>query len=246
MSNCSKYPNKAGIYKFTCINNGKIYIGKSVNIYNRMASHKCMSKNSNGRCYFDNALIKHGWDFFTVEILEIFENFDKTKLEDRLRILAEETSYMDMFDSKNRDKGYNICGHSNDRTGVPHSEEAKAKMRKPRSEESKEKMRKPKSVEHREALSKSHMGQQNSLGHKHSDETKLKMSLSKKGKPLSEEHKEKIGKSRLGIPRSKETIEKMRQANLGNKNCLGHRHSEESKEKMRQAKRKKQLVVDIG
>lgn len=34
------YPKAAGIYKLTCDNNGKIYIGKSINIRKRLESHK--------------------------------------------------------------------------------------------------------------------------------------------------------------------------------------------------------------
>lgn len=71
-------------------------------------------------------------------------------------------------------------------------------------------------------------------GNKHSDESKLKMSLATKGKPKSEEHKAKISKLltgnkiNLGKHHSEETKEKLRQKFTGTK------HSEESKALMSQ------------
>ncbi len=230
MEQNDNYPNKAGIYKFTCINNGKIYIGKSVSIYHRMANHKCISKKPSGKCYFENALIKHGWDSFTVEVLEIFENFDKTKLEDRLMILDVETSYMDLFDSRNKNKGYNICKYSNDNTGVPLTEEHKEKIRvanvgKFRSEETKKRM----------SVSR--------MGRVFSDETKDKIRQSKVGKTFSDEHKEKIRKSNLGKTKSEKQLEKMRNRRHSDetkekmsRSQLGRKHEESTKEKIRQAK----------
>lgn len=236
------YPKEAGVYKFTCINNGKIYIGKSVNLYSRMADHK---NRKVGRCYFENALIKHGWDAFKVEVLETFENFDKTKLKDKLMILDIETSYINMFDSINPDKGYNLCKYSSDRTGLICSNETRNKM-------SLSKSGIPLSKEHKEKIRQAILGRKHSeetkekmRGFKHSEETKekmrqskleiseetkQKMRQSKLGKPLSEEHKAKIKQGKLEKPLSEESRENMRQAQLGKK------HSEETKEKIRRFK----------
>lgn len=92
---------------------------------------------------------------------------------------------------------------------------------------------------------------------KHSDETKKKMSLTRKGrvqtpewiqkrtdanigrtgpnlgKKFSEEHRQKISKSHQGKVISEETRNKLRMANLGKK------HTEETKQKMRNARAKK-------
>lgn len=203
MSNHSKYPNEAGIYKITCISNGKVYIGKSINLRKRINFHKSQVKKLRGMWYFQNALIKHGWESFEVEILEIFDNFDK--LLDNKTLLDRESFYIEKFDSTNKDKGYNRCKYSTDTTGKKLSEEHKEKIRqsclgnthteetkekirnsaydRKHSEKSKEKMRKPKSEEHVEKMRKPK-----------SDETKERMRLSKLGKPLSEEHKEKLRK----------------------------------------------------
>ena len=209
--NC-EYPKEAGVYKFTRIDNGKMYIGKSVNLRDRLNDHKNLKI---GSCYFEHALIKHGWSAFSVEILYVFENFDKTKDNDAL--LNIETDYIDLFDSTNREKGYNICRSSNDGTGIPLSEEHKEKIR------------------------------QSSLGRTFSDETRKKLSKSKLGKTLSEETKSKMSKSKIGKPSprlgellSKETKDKISKSRSGQpSNRLGVKLSEETKEKMRQAKKNK-------
>lgn len=66
----------------------------------------------------------------------------------------------------------------------------------------------------------------------HSEETKRKISLSQKGTtrgPLSEETKRKISQSGTGIKRSEETKQKIRNANLGKK------RSEAARQAMRNA-----------
>ena len=79
------------------------------------------------------------------------------------------------------------------------------------------------------------------LGHKHSKETKKKISLSllkdhpTKGKPLSEEHKNKISKANLGKIISEECKEKNRQWQLENNPRRGKKCSEEHKNKISKA-----------
>ena len=194
MNSNNKYPKKAGIYKLTCVTNGKIYIGKSVNIHKRLISHKCCEKKSKGVSYFQNAIIKYSWNSFAVEILEIFEDFDKLK--DNISLLERESYYIDLYNSTDRDIGYNILSFSNDWTGIKLSDEHKAnigkankgriiseemrkrisqtKLRVLHSEDTKNKMRKPKSEEHQ-----------------------AKCRIAKLGKRMSEEHKERNRQIRL-------------------------------------------------
>jgi group I intron endonuclease len=229
----SKYPKNAGIYKLTCINNGKIYVGKSVCIKTRLAQHKRCGKNA-GKL-LKNAILKYGWNSFKVEILEVFENFDKLK--NNKHLLDREAYYIELNNSNNIEHGYNLCAYSTDLTGIPLTDEHKrnignsnrgkvlsnhhkerllhSRLGKPRSDDTKEKIR----------LS--------SIGRKFSEESKEKMRRARLANPPSEEHMEKIRQSNLGRKHSKEHIEKRRLANLGKK------RSEESKEKMRQAKLKR-------
>ena len=82
----------------------------------------------------------------------------------------------------------------------------------------------------------------------HSEETKIKMSIAKKGKPpnnkgkkLSEETKEKIRQNSLLQRHTEETKQKMSERMLGNKNGIGSpgntgmKHTEEHKRKIAEA-----------
>lgn len=111
-------PQKPGIYKITNQLNGKIYIGKSVNLYERLRHHI----KGLGSQYITYAIIKYKWDNFILEILEQFDYLDNWEL------LALETAYIEYFESLTTQNGYNICNFSNDATGRRHSEETKKKM----------------------------------------------------------------------------------------------------------------------
>lgn len=87
------------------------------------------------------------------------------------------------------------------------------------------------------------------MKHKHSEETKLKMSLAKKGIPHTVEHNAKVAAanrtpesrlkhrmSRLGAKASESTKAKLRLLKAGNQNMKGHKHSNETKAKMRVAR----------
>ncbi len=76
------------------------------------------------------------------------------------------------------------------------------------------------------------LGGNSHLGRKASEETKLKMSLARKGKRFSEEHKAKIGlanKGKVKGPRTEETINKISKANKGKSKPL---FTEEHKRKI--------------
>lgn len=67
----------------------------------------------------------------------------------------------------------------------------------------------------RKRLSEAMKGKQNALGHKHSEESRRKMSESKKGKPRSEETRRKISAATKGIRPSDESRKKMSEASAG-------------------------------
>lgn len=81
------------------------------------------------------------------------------------------------------------------------------------------------------------MGELNGFyGKKHSNESKQKMSLIKRGKKFTEEHKMKISESNKGKKRTEETKKRISDSLKGEKHHLwGKHHSEETKLKMSKA-----------
>ena len=73
-------------------------------------------------------------------------------------------------------------------------------------------------------------GENNFVGH--SEETKLKISKSRKGKPLSEETKNRISSSKKGIAISEESKSKIKNWYFNNPHPMLKGHSDISKEKM--------------
>lgn len=217
LSRLNRQVKKAGIYKLTCSINGKVYIGKSINIDRRLKQHKNPKSKTNN--HLERAILKYGWDAFSVEILETVDVIDNALL------LEREAYHIEVFDATNKDKGYNICKYSTDLTGISLSEEHKRKI-------SEAHLGKILSDEHKEKLRIAHLGQTPS------DASREKMRNARLGKTNeswigkshSEEAKEKISNARKGKPRSEETKEKIRQARLGKK------FSEEHKANMRKPK----------
>ena len=66
--------NKSGIYMFTNSKNGKKYVGSSVDLYKRLSfyfSTKALKNElKNSQSYIYNALLKDGYENFSLEILE--------------------------------------------------------------------------------------------------------------------------------------------------------------------------------
>jgi group I intron endonuclease len=122
MGRYSKYPKGAGIYKLTCNVNGKIYIGKSVNLRERLVKHKQNREIQNNP--ITNSIRKYGWDSFSVTILDVFDYIDNNEL------LLLESKYIEEYNSTDKAIGYNICKYSTDRTGIPHTNETKEKLRR--------------------------------------------------------------------------------------------------------------------
>lgn len=105
----------SGIYKIENTINGKVYIGKSIDIPSRFRSHKWalrQENNDEGRAsrLLYNSVQKYGIEVFTFEILEQLEITESP--EDRQYLSDREIFYIDKYDSCNRDKGYNLIRES--------------------------------------------------------------------------------------------------------------------------------------
>jgi len=111
------------IYQIRNINNGKVYIGSTMDYLGRQRRHLCRLNNNNHHSIIlQRSWNKHGGDNFIFEILEVI--YDKNVL------LEREQYYLDIYDSYNPKNGYNICKVAGSSIGFNHTEETKVKMSK--------------------------------------------------------------------------------------------------------------------
>jgi hypothetical protein len=199
MIDLTKISKKFGIYQLTYRGDGKKYIGKANNLYKRIKQHSGHYHNQ----YICNAIKKHGWENFEVEILAEFDKIDN------LELLALETAFI-VYEDSLSPNGYNICLFSNDATGRHHTDETKRQMSK---NARKPWIGKKLSEEHRKNLGLSRLG--------------------KKRAPMSEGQKEKLRIINTGKTISEETKHKISLASSGENNGFyGKHHSEETKIKL--------------
>lgn len=141
------------VYKITNITNGKIYIGITNQGSGARYRHHWYESRIGESSALHRAMAKYGEENFTLEIIDFADTYDELK--------EKEKFYIKQFDSKNRDKGYNLTDGGDGTFGKMHSEETKEKIR------------------------------QKAIGRKASEETKQKMSEMRKGRPVSELTKQK-------------------------------------------------------
>lgn len=141
------------VYKITNKINGKIYIGITNQGSGARYRHHWYESRIGESSALHRAMAKYGEENFTLEIIDFADTYDELK--------EKEKFYIKQFDSKNRDKGYNLTEGGDGTFGKMHSEETKEKIR------------------------------QKAIGRKASEETKQKMSEMRKGRPVSELTKQK-------------------------------------------------------
>lgn len=134
----SEWKRKCGIYCISNLVNNKVYVGSSTELKMRWFSHiRELNFGRHRNDHLQKAWNKYGKDSFCIEVLEICDGKDLVDLANK------ENYWMEVLDSLNRDKGYNI-----DCAGDLHriSEETKTKISKANkghihSEETKQKIR---------------------------------------------------------------------------------------------------------
>lgn len=93
---------KSGVYIIKNLVNGKVYIGSSIDIYNRWKTHKYGLKNNKHiNQHLQNSWNKYGENNFDFSILE-----ETSKL--KTTLIEKEQKYIDLYESFERQKGYNI------------------------------------------------------------------------------------------------------------------------------------------
>ena len=216
-----------GVYQIEL--NGKLYIGStSQSFEKRWGKHLYdLRKGAHHSRYLQRSFNKYGEDELKFSVLEITE--------DQNECIPLEQKYLDEISPQ-----YNHCKTAGSTLGVRLSDEHKEKLSKalkgkklpPRSDEYKGKQSvahkgKKASEETRKKMSASRKGKVTNLGYKHTEIAKMHMSLSKVGRIPSGETRQKIREAKLGTKLSNETRSKI------SASLLGKPLSEETKAKLR-------------
>lgn len=189
----------SGIYIITNRENGKVYIGSTIDFERRWYEHR-KSLNTNEHCnpHLQSAWNKYGEDAFEFGILEYLNNFDA--------LVKAEQFWMDVYREEGRELYNYGLAADNAMRGQKHTEETRQKMRisakdrglgSKHSEETKRKMSEtrtghkhgPMSEEQKIKISKA------LIGHTTTEETRRKISSARSGqklRPMSKEHKHKL------------------------------------------------------
>lgn len=210
-----------GIYYIVNKENGKIYIGQSVNVNKRLNRHKSeLRRNMHSNDYFQNSWNKYGENAFE---FSLHVECDESELD------ALEIHYIAHYDSANRENGYNqdYGGHKTKHRSL----ETRRKISEANKGEKSAWYGRHHTEESRRRMSESKMG------HKTSEETRQKISKSRKGKRAGKEH------PMFGKHHSLESRKKISQALQGdchpfrgvtgeNHYMFGRKLSEDTKEKI--------------
>ncbi len=250
------YDRRMGIYRITHVESGREYIGSAVDFHARLSQHLSKLRNNKHHSkYLQRIYNKHGVESLEFDVLEIIELPDNLDVEVVKALLLEhEQVWLD-----DRKPVMNSTPTAGSTLGFKHSDETKTlisqilRERPLASAETRAKLSAAKSGHEVSGETRELLRQAN-VGKKHTEESKEKM-RGPRG-PLSDERKQAMsdrmkGTNPIGLTRNKpghevtpETLEKMRQANLGkkasdatrqkmSKSQTGRRHSEETKAKMR-------------
>jgi len=243
-------PN-SGVYAITNIENGKIYIGSTVDFEHRWGQHRSdLQHNCHHNSHLQHSWNKYGEETFEFGVLEYLDNIEE--------LTNAEQFWMDKYREEGKEL-YNFgLAADNAMRGQIHSEESRRKMSKVMmgrkltedhrrkigdasrdravSEETRRKISEIQrgrvfTGEHRCKISAAMKGKRNHKGCRHSEETKRKLSEAAKGRP----------NGMLGKKHSEETKRKIGRSKVGNQNCLGRKLSEETRRKIGEAHKGKKL-----
>lgn len=206
------------VYKITNKLNGKCYIGQTIGSLEKRWSFHCFPSKLKNNSYLSNAIKKYGKNHFSIEEIGKYSNLEG---------LNDAEEYFIAWHNSLAPNGYNIrLGGNNSSLSKETKLKISVKLKgrsgwnkgkkmdkefciknslahkgKRLSEEHKQKLRGPRSDSFKAIMSRVLMGNKNTLGYKHSNESKLKISLARrgrtpwnKGRKHSEETKLKLSK----------------------------------------------------
>lgn len=116
-------PKLPGVYKWTNLINGKVYIGKSVDLGVRYASYLQPSAATRNEV-INRAFKKYGSENFRFDILEMYPR--RTPFIEDL-IVKRERFWMQIYDALNKSIGYNTCPFGVSHSGCKWTESRKKK-----------------------------------------------------------------------------------------------------------------------
>lgn len=141
------YKTKGGVYCYTCLVNGKNYVGSAFLLSRRLAQHDYdLVKNADNSKYLQNAWNKYGLNNFVRKVLAFVELTGDKTVDGKLLTDAEDI-WIERLDACNPEKGYNIRKKAHTNLGLTRTAETKAllsekrRARPPISEETREKLR---------------------------------------------------------------------------------------------------------
>lgn len=110
-----------GVYRITCIPNGRFYIGSTYHFQKRYGEHWQMAQSGTHNPIFQSSWNKYGWESFTFEIIEI--------LEGREHLIAREQHYLDELRPWDSEVGFNVNRNATSTLGTKRTPEQVERMR---------------------------------------------------------------------------------------------------------------------
>lgn len=110
----------SGVYKIECVENGKVYIGSSIELSKRIYHHKCqLNAGKHHSRHLQNAWNRYGADAFNISVIVRCQPQDCLKQEQRL---------IDAHDACNQERGFNSAPVAGSCYGTTRSKEARLRM----------------------------------------------------------------------------------------------------------------------